>query len=52
VLVKLGTHDIASVEDFMFVLSAYKPGERVTAVVVREGKPVEMGVTFQQARPH
>jgi hypothetical protein len=49
ILVRLGTHDLAGVEDLMYVLNASKPGERVTAVVLREGKEVKMDVTFQES---
>jgi hypothetical protein len=51
VLVQLGTHRVDSVEDFMFVLNASKPGETVPAVVLREGKPVTLSVTFESQRP-
>ncbi len=47
ILVRLGTHEIGSVEDLMYVLTSSKPGETVTAVVVREGKEVKLQVTFQ-----
>ncbi|MBL8607570.1 MAG: M20/M25/M40 family metallo-hydrolase [Myxococcales bacterium] len=50
VLVKLGAHDIASVEDLMFVLNASKPGETVPAVVQRDGKEVKLEVTFQESQ--
>ncbi len=49
ILIHLGTHEIASVEDLMYVLNASKPGERVTATVVREGKELKMDVTFQES---
>jgi hypothetical protein len=48
VLVRLAGSEIASVEDFMFVLTSRKPGETVQAVVVRDGKEVELEVTFQE----
>jgi hypothetical protein len=48
ILVRLGTHVIGSVEDFMFALNASKPGETVTAVVVRDGKETPLDVTFQE----
>ena len=48
VIVKLGTHDIGTVEDLMYVLGSAKPGETVPAVVVREGKEVKLQVTFQE----
>ena len=49
ILVKLGTHDIRSVEDLMYVLNDSKPGETVKAVVLRGGKPVELEATFQES---
>jgi Tol biopolymer transport system component len=48
-LVQLGRHTINSVEDLMYALNASKPGERARAVVVREGKRVELDVTFQES---
>jgi Tol biopolymer transport system component len=48
VLIKLGTHDIGSVEDLMFVLSSAKPNESVEALVLRDGKTVKLNVTFQE----
>jgi Tol biopolymer transport system component len=48
-LVQLGRHAISSIEDLMYVLNASKPGERQKAVVVREGKRVELDVTFQES---
>jgi hypothetical protein len=50
VLVRLGAHAIGSVEDFMYALNGYKPGESAIAVVMREGKEVRIAVTFQEAR--
>ncbi|MET0403946.1 MAG: M28 family peptidase, partial [Cystobacter sp.] len=50
VLVRLGTHDVGSVEDLMYALNASKPGETVSAVVVREGKEVKLSVTFQESK--
>ena len=48
ILIKLGPHDVRTVEDFMYALNGSKPGETATAVVLREGKPVSLEVTFQQ----
>lgn len=50
VLIRLGKSEIGSVEDFMFVLNASKPGETVPAVVLRDGKEVKLEVTFQESR--
>ena len=52
VLLRLGTHDIGSVEDLMYTLNASKPGETVTATVLRDGKEVKLQVTFQEAKKH
>jgi Tol biopolymer transport system component len=52
ILIALGKHEIRSVEDLMFVLNASKPGETTKAVIVRDGKRLELPVTFQEsARP-
>jgi Tol biopolymer transport system component len=50
ILVRIGRHAIDSVQDFSFVLNASKPGETVTAAVVRDGRALEMPVTFQEGR--
>jgi hypothetical protein len=52
ILVKLGTFTIRGVEDLMFVLMQAKPGETVTAVVLRDGKEVSLPTTFQEGRRH
>jgi hypothetical protein len=50
VLQKLGAWEIRSVEDLMFVLMQAKPGETVTAIVLRDGKPLALETTFQEGR--
>lgn len=50
VLVRLGTSEIRSVEDLMFVLNAARPGQTVRAVVIRDGRPVDLDVTFEASR--
>ena len=52
ILIKLGKFDIGSVEDLMFVLMQAKPGETVTAIVLRDGKPLTLEATFQEGRRH
>ncbi|HZN93752.1 MAG TPA: M20/M25/M40 family metallo-hydrolase, partial [Myxococcales bacterium] len=49
-LVKLGTHEIGGVEDLMYALNASKPGETVTATVMREGKELRLTATFQESK--
>ena len=34
----------------MFALNASKPGETVTAVVLRDGKELRLSVTFEEGR--
>jgi Tol biopolymer transport system component len=48
-LLKIGTHDIRNVRDLVFVLRAAKPGEKAVAVVERDGKRLELEVTFGRA---
>lgn len=50
VLMKLGKTPVGSVEDLMFVLQQSKPGETVTAVVLRDGKEMPLEVTFQEGK--
>jgi Tol biopolymer transport system component len=45
-LVGLAGKEIRDIHDFMYVLQRAKPGEKSTAVVVRDGKRVELDVTF------
>ncbi len=52
IIVKLGKYEVTSVEDLMFVLMQAKPGETVTAVVLRDGQRVELPTTFQEGRRH
>jgi S1-C subfamily serine protease len=47
-MVKIGRHDIHSIEDFMYVLNASKPGETAKVSVIRDGKRIELDVTFQE----
>lgn len=49
-VIKLGSQEIGSVEDLMFVLMGAKPGQTVKAIVVRDGKEVPLEVTFQEGR--
>jgi hypothetical protein len=50
VLIQLGNHAVDSVQDLMFCLSSAKPNETVKAAVLRDGKRVEMKVTYQEGR--
>ncbi len=45
-LVGLGGKEIRDIHDFMYVLQRAKPGEKATAVVVRDGQKVSLEVTF------
>jgi Tol biopolymer transport system component len=50
-LVGLGGKEIRDIHDFMYVLQRAKPGEKATAVVIREGRKVELEVTFGGKKP-
>jgi len=43
---ELSGKEIRDIHDFMYVLQRAKPGEKATAVVVRDGQKVELDVTF------
>jgi hypothetical protein len=45
-LVGLGGKEIRDIHDFMYVLQRAKPGEKTTAVVVRDGQKMSLEVTF------
>jgi Iap family predicted aminopeptidase len=51
-MVRLGAHEISSIEDFMYVLNASKPGETTKVVVIRDGRRLELDVTFQEGPSH
>jgi hypothetical protein len=50
-LIGLGKTDIKSLHDFMFVLNGSKPGQTVSARVKRDGKVVNLQVTFDEKAP-
>jgi Tol biopolymer transport system component len=52
VLTHLGEHTIGSVEDLMYALNASKPGQTVTATLLRDGKEVRVDVTFEERKSH
>jgi len=52
ILIKLGSNTIGSVEDLMFVLMQAEPGQTVTAVVLRDGKELQLSATFQGGGRH
>jgi S1-C subfamily serine protease len=47
ILVRLGDHEITGVEDLMFVLTESRPGTKLKAVVMRDGKELTVEVTLQ-----
>ncbi len=48
ILIQLGDHAVESVEDLMFCLNNAKPNQTVKALVLRDGKRVELKVTYQE----
>ena len=45
-IVQIGTHEIATVADLMFVLQKEQPGTTTTITFVRDGKPQTVTATF------
>jgi S1-C subfamily serine protease len=45
-LVELAGHPIRDIQDFMFALRSAKPGQEAIAVVERDGRRVDLLVTF------
>jgi hypothetical protein len=50
-LVALGKTELKSLHDFMFVLNGAKPGQTLTARVKRDGKVLDLQVTFEERAP-
>ena len=50
ILIRLGPHMVGSVEDLMYALDNGKPGDTVTAVVLRNGKELELQAIYQEAK--
>jgi hypothetical protein len=48
-LVQIDSHKIRNVEDFMYVLRKSSPGEKAKVIIERDGKKVEVEVTFGQS---
>ncbi|MDX2091120.1 MAG: M20/M25/M40 family metallo-hydrolase [Kofleriaceae bacterium] len=49
-IIQIGTTEIGSVSDLMYVLSAAKPGEKTTITYVRDGKTRKVDATFGAPR--
>ncbi len=49
-VIQIGTTEIASVSDLMYVLGAAKPGEKTTVTFVRNGKTEKVDATFGTPR--
>ena len=49
-ILQIGTTEIASVSDLMYVLGAAKPGEKTTVTFVRNGKTEKVDATFGAPR--
>jgi S1-C subfamily serine protease len=50
-LVALGKTQLKSLHDFMFVLNGARPGQTLTARVKRNGKLLDLPVTFEERAP-
>ena len=49
-LIKIGKHDLTSVQDLAFALGDAKPGEKTKLVLMRAGKRLELDATFQESK--
>jgi hypothetical protein len=50
IVVQIGEMEIASVQDYMVVLSEANPGDTAPVVVIRDGERIELDVTFGAPR--
>ena len=50
IIVQIGDMEIASVQDYMVVLSEANPGDTAPVVIMRDGERVELEVTFGAPR--
>jgi hypothetical protein len=50
IMVRLGDHVIGAVEDVMFVLTDAKPGAKIQATIVRDGKEMNVEMTLEAVR--
>ncbi len=50
ILIRFAGKDVASLEDFSYVLRTHKPGDTVEVVVLRDGQPVTVQVTLDVRR--
>jgi Tol biopolymer transport system component len=50
VLIQLGERSVEGVHDLMFALNSAKPQQTVKAVVLRDGKRVDLKVTYQEKK--
>jgi S1-C subfamily serine protease len=49
-IVKIGKHEIRTVEDLMFVLRNAKPGERTTITIERDGRRLDLEATYGKSQ--
>jgi S1-C subfamily serine protease len=50
VLIQLGDRSVEGVHDLMFALNSAKPQQTVKAVVLRDGKRLDLKVTYQEKK--
>jgi Tol biopolymer transport system component/membrane-associated protease RseP (regulator of RpoE activity) len=49
-IIQIGTHEVANVQDLMFVLEQSKPGQDTTIIFIRDGKQQSVKATFGTPR--
>ncbi len=52
ILVKLGPHPIGDARELMFALGELGPGDKVKAVILRDGQKLELDVVMGKIGPH
>lgn len=50
IIVRIGDREIATIQDYMAVLSEATPGDAAPVTVIREGEPVQLEVVFGSPR--
>jgi len=50
VMIRFAGKDVASLEDFSYILRTHKPGDTIEVVVLRDGQPLTVQVTLEVRR--
>ena len=50
IMIKFAGKDVASLEDFSYILRTHKPGDTIEVIVLRDGQPLTVQVTLEVRR--